>query len=98
MKYLFLLLFTASLSAQTFEVLSVAHAVNSGYDMYYQMKDRHYYKLGNTELKKEYNKLWHYTGGIELGLTLGIGVESGLRNKDDWWGYGKDLLLVSAVR
>ena len=95
---LIILATTIQLSAQTFEALTIAHAVNSGYDAYYQMRDRHYYKTGDTELKKKYNELWHYTGGIELGLTLGLGVTSALKNQDDWWGYGKDLLLFSAVR
>ena len=94
----FLALFTIQCNAQTFEVLTVAHAVNSGYDAYYQMKDRHYYKTGQTELKKEYNSKWHVTGGLELGMSLSLGVFSALKNEDDWWGYGKDLLLFSSLR
>jgi len=98
MKTALIILFAFQLQAQTFEVLTVAHAVNSGYDAYFQMKDRHYYKTGQTELKKKYNSYWHTTGGIELGLTLGLGVTSALKNKDDFWSYGKDLLLFSALR
>ena len=98
MKTALIILFAFQLQAQTFEVLTVAHAVNSGYDAYFQMKDRHYYKTGQTELKKKYNSYWHTTGGIELGLTLSLGVTSALKNKDDFWSYGKDLLLFSAVR
>ena len=94
----FIALFTIQCNAQTFEVLTVAHAVNSGYDAYFQMKDRHYYKTGQTELKKEYNSKWHVTGGLELGMSLALGGVSVLKNKDDWWEYGKDLLLFSAIR
>jgi len=60
------------------------------------MKDRQLYKEGGDY--KKYNKYWHTTGGIELGLSIGLGVTSALKNKDDWWGYGKDLLLFSAIR
>ena len=62
------------------------------------MLDRHYYKTGETELKKEYNGYWHTTQSLELGLSLGLGVTSALKNKDDWWEYGKDLLLLTAIR
>ena len=102
MKTALIILFAFQLQAQTnaqiFEALIITHSIVSGYSCYYQMLDRHYYKTGQTELKEEYNSKWHTTGGIELGLTLSLGVTSALKNKDDFWSYGKDLLLFSAVR
>lgn len=81
-----------------FETNCILHSVVSGYSMYYQMKDRHYYKAGETELKEKYNRNWHISGGIELGLSLTLGGVSALKNKDNWLGYAKDLLLFSAIR
>ena len=61
------------------------------------MKDRQLYKDGNPDYKK-YNSYWHTTGGAELLLSFTVSGFSALKNKDDWWGYGKDLLLFSAIR
>ena len=86
---------------QGVEVVSVTHATVSGLSAYYQMKDRHYYKTGETELKEKYNSYWHTTGGIELGLSVALGGLMVYENYDediDWLGIGKDVVLFSAVR
>jgi len=78
--------------------LSLTHSVVRSYDMYYQMKDRHYYKTGNDELKKRYNRLWHLTGGIELGLTVAVGGYAYYKNEDNWIGYLQDGLIFASLR
>lgn len=91
-------IFNSVIMPQVFEGLTVLHSVASGYNAYFQMRDRHFYANGNTEMKEKYNRRWHYAGGVELSLSIVLGVSSALKNKSDLWKYGKDLLLFSAVR
>ncbi|MDP3966192.1 MAG: hypothetical protein Q8Q04_01530 [archaeon] len=78
--------------------LSLTHSVVSGYSAYYQMRDRTFFRSGDEELEKKYNSLWHTTQGIELGLSLGSGGYSVLKNKDEFLEYTKDLAMFSALR
>jgi len=79
-------------------VFSLSHSVVSGFSAFHQMRDRHFYKTGNQELKKHHNRMWHITGGIELSLSIGFGIFSGLKNKENIYGYIKDVLLFSGIR
>jgi len=76
--------------------LSIIHAVSDGYTTYYQMKDRMLFKQNGNY--KPYNKNWHTAQGVTLGLSFTVAIFSALKNQDDWWDYGKDGLLFSAIR
>ena len=91
------ILFSTLTFSQGVEITSVTHSVVSGYSAYYQMKDRTYYASGETELKKRYNSYWHTTGGVELGLSIYLGMQIEKQN-DDLLGVAKDVVLFSAIR
>jgi len=101
---LIIILFSTTLLGQNLKEkliidgLSITHSIVRAYDMHYQMKDRHFYKTGNEELKKYYNKLWHHSGGVELALTFAIGGYAYYKNKDDLIGYGQDALMFASLR
>ena len=96
MKYLIFLILAFQLQAQTFEALTVGMATSAGYTRYNQMKDRMLFKQGDPTYR-DYSKKYHTSQVVTISLTLGLGVESGVRNKDNWVGYAKDAFLLSAT-
>jgi len=97
-KWCLIFILLIELDAQVLESLMVLHSVVAGYTSYYQVNDRRFAIRGDVLMKEKYNRAWHYSQGLELVLSISLGVVSGLKNKNNYLGYVKDLLLFSGVR
>jgi len=87
--------------SQSFEAVSVAHSVISGYATYHLSMDRELKADGNRDYIK-HNKAWHRLQNVELGLTISAGALLVYNNYDekkiDWLGIVKDVLIFSSSR
>jgi len=98
-NFLIIILFFSiiSLKSQQVEISAIGYSIISGFTQYNQIKDRHYFAIGNP-VYKGYSKNWHKLQTLETISLINVGIQIEIANESYLPGIITDVFLTGAIR